>query len=124
MRWHRSAQLNSAAFDQACNTDLKVTLKAPHYVNWVQAQLEELYGPEVMYKGGLQVTTTLDPAMQAIVEEEAKKQVDALRSKGASNTAVVVMPKSAAARAMRMAISPRFAIRRCFTSVNSVGGSS
>ena len=44
-----------------------------------------------MYKGGLQVTTTLDPAVQAVVEEEARKQIDALRDKGASNTAVVAI---------------------------------
>ena len=89
-----ATRLNGPEFDKACNTDLKVTLKAPHFVNWVQAQLENQYGPEVMYKGGLQVTTTLDPAMQAIVEEEAKKQVDALRAKGATNTAVVVLKPS------------------------------
>ena len=85
------SRLSAPDFDKACNRDLKVTLKSPHFVNWVEAQLEQQYGPEVMYKGGLQVTTTLDPAMQAIVEDEARKQVDALRAKGASNTAVVVI---------------------------------
>jgi membrane carboxypeptidase/penicillin-binding protein PbpC len=44
-----------------------------------------------MYKGGLQVTTSLDPNVQAIAEEEAKKQIEQLRSKNVSNAAVVIM---------------------------------
>ncbi len=86
-------RLQSAEFAKQCNAqdNVKITLKAPHFVNYVRAQLEKQFGPEVMYKAGLQVTTTLDPQMQAAAEEEAKKQIDALRAKNVTNAAVVMM---------------------------------
>src|SRR5947209_19664544 len=76
-------------------------IKAPHWVNYVRAQLEQQYGPEVLYKGGLQVTTTYDPQTQAIAEDEARKQVASLAEKNVTNAAVVVVdPKTGEIKAM------------------------
>lgn len=66
-------------------------IKAPHFVNYVRAQLEQKYGPEVMYKGGLQITTTIDMNLQAIAEDEARKQIATLKDKNVSNAAVVIV---------------------------------
>lgn len=81
--------LNSTDFDKRCTAE--TVLKYPHFVNYVRAQLEEQFGPEVVYKGGLEVTTTLDPKMQTIVEEEARHQINALAGKNVSNAAVVMI---------------------------------
>ena len=41
-------------------------VQAPHWVfNYVQPQIEALYGSEALYRGGLRITTTLDLSMQA-----------------------------------------------------------
>jgi membrane peptidoglycan carboxypeptidase len=41
-------------------------VQAPHWVfNQIQPQIEALYGPEALYRGGLRITTTLDLDMQA-----------------------------------------------------------
>ncbi len=63
-------------------------------MNYVRALLEKQFGPEVVYKGGLQVTTTFDPAIQAIAEEEARQQIATLKDKNVTNAAVVVMRPS------------------------------
>lgn len=84
-----SERLNSTDFDKRCTTE--TALKYPHFVNYVRAQLERQFGPEVVYKGGLEVTTTLDPQMQAIVEDEARRQIDVLRGKNVGNAAVVMI---------------------------------
>jgi 1A family penicillin-binding protein len=51
--------------------------KAPHFVQYVQALLEDRYGERVVEQGGLRVTTTLDLELQEeaqkIVSEEIKK---------------------------------------------------
>ncbi|HEY6040971.1 MAG TPA: transglycosylase domain-containing protein, partial [Anaerolineae bacterium] len=82
-------RLNSADFVKQCKSSL--AFKAPHFVNYVRKVLEQQFGTEVVYKGGLQVTTTLDPQMQAIVEEEAKKQIDVLKGKNVTNAAAVLL---------------------------------
>jgi 1A family penicillin-binding protein len=69
-------------------------MRAPHFVNYVRQVLEQQYGPEVLYRAGLKVTTTLDPRMQAIAEEVAREQIAMLRSKHATNAALVAIRPS------------------------------
>jgi penicillin-binding protein 1C len=65
---------------------------APHFAMYVRKQLEDRYGPELLYRGGLQVYTTVDLDIQRIAEEEARAQVGALQEQGkdVTNAAVVV----------------------------------
>jgi 1A family penicillin-binding protein len=63
----------------------------PHFVEYVREQLELIYGPEVLYKGGLQVHTSIDPEIQKIAEEEARKQIALLQDKNVTSASVVVM---------------------------------
>ena len=44
-------------------------IKAPHFVFYVQEQLESMYGPRVLEEGGLTVITTLDFDLQTKGEE-------------------------------------------------------
>lgn len=93
------ALLASPGFDRRCEQGAGI--KAPHFVAYVRQLLEEQYGPEVVYKGGLQVTTTLDLKLQRIAEEEARKQIDNLVDKHVTNAAVVAInPKTGEILAM------------------------
>lgn len=43
--------------------------KAPHFVEYVRKYIEEKYGKDALYRGGLRVYTTLDLNAQAIAQE-------------------------------------------------------
>ncbi len=91
--------LTSNAFSTRCAE--KVAIKAPHFVVYVRELLEQMYGSEVVYKGGLQVYTTLDMKMQTIAEDEARKQIAALAGKNVTNASLVALnPKTGEILAM------------------------
>ncbi|CAB5120313.1 Multimodular transpeptidase-transglycosylase (EC (EC [Olavius algarvensis associated proteobacterium Delta 3] len=47
--------------------------KVPSYTEHIRRMLEEIYGPEMLYTGGLQVYTAVNVDMQKIAREELKK---------------------------------------------------
>jgi len=51
-----------------------------YFIDAVIQQLEETYGPEIVYHGGLKVTTTLDPQMQRWAVDSVKDGMEALDS--------------------------------------------
>ncbi|MCS6844903.1 MAG: PBP1A family penicillin-binding protein [Caldilineales bacterium] len=65
--------------------------KAPHFVMYVRSQIEQLYGPEMLYRGGLQVYTTLDLGLQEAAEAEVRAGVARLRDRQVSNAALVAI---------------------------------
>lgn len=75
--------------------------KAPHFVQYIQRELEKEYGEQVIETGGLKVTTTLDLDMQdkaqTIVAEEIAKVKNLKISNGA---AVIVNPQTGEILAM------------------------
>jgi penicillin-binding protein 1C len=66
---------------------------APHFSMYVRKQLEDQFGIDLLYQGGLRVYTTVDLDVHRIAEEEARNQVANLQEQGkdVSNAAVVVM---------------------------------
>ena len=68
-----------------------ITMEAPHMVMFVREELERLYGTETLYKGGLQVYTTLDLDQQHLAERIAKERIAALAERGAHNAALVAL---------------------------------
>ena len=66
-------------------------IRAPHFVMYVRQLLEQKYGAEALYKGGLRVYTTLDPGLQAIAERVAEEHVEALAEKHVTNGALVAL---------------------------------
>ena len=64
---------------------------APHFVNYVRQGLEAKYGPDVLYRSGFQVYTTLDPALQAIGSRVTREHVEALAARHVSNGALVAI---------------------------------
>jgi 1A family penicillin-binding protein len=79
--------VKSSDFGNRCNTGIGIV--APHFVEYVRQWLEEKYGPEIVYKGGLQVYTTLDPTMQKIAEDEAKKQIALIKKNNVTDASLV-----------------------------------
>lgn len=67
------------------------SIRAPHFVLHVKSILEDMFGSDLVERGGLQVTTTLDTALhdkaQDIVSDEIAKVADL----GIGNGAAVVM---------------------------------
>jgi len=86
-----SAQAEAAFAEPWHLIQPRVTFEAPHFVLYVRRKLEKLYGPELVYGGGLQVYTTLDLKLQRKVEAIARRHVQELKHRNVNNAAVVVI---------------------------------
>lgn len=66
---------------------------APHFAVHVRAELDRLYDPELIYRGGLRVYTTLDLDLNNQAQEIAREHVTELAENGhnASNACVVAI---------------------------------
>ena len=68
--------------------------KYPHWVNFVRAQLEELYDAQTIYRSGFVVYTTLDPTMQDKAQQLVTDQVAAMVNNNTHNGALVAIRPS------------------------------
>src|SRR2546425_9948073 len=76
-------------------------VKAPGFVHWVAAQLEKIYGGELLKNGGLTVITTLDWTLQSIAERQVRDKVMALQGQHVTDGALVALdPKTGSVLAM------------------------
>lgn len=77
-------------------------IRAPHFVIWVRNILAETYGDQLLERGGLRVTTTLDPKIQTAAEEAVAKYAERNENRyGATNAAAVAIdPKTGQVLAM------------------------
>jgi penicillin-binding protein 1C len=68
-------------------------IKAPHFVFYVRKLLEEQFGVQQVYQGGLKVITTIDMSLQDEAERIARDQVTKLTAdnKNVTNAAVVAL---------------------------------
>ena len=77
------------------------SLKAPHFVMYVRDQLIKMFGENMVEKGNLKVTTTLDYNIQKNAEDIIKKEIDGLKPYHVGNGAIVVLdPKTGAILSM------------------------
>jgi 1A family penicillin-binding protein len=67
------------------------SFKAPHFVQYVQKQLEERYGENVVEQGGLKVTTTLDLKLQEKAQQIVSDEIAKVEKQHITNGAVVVI---------------------------------
>src|SRR3990172_2269444 len=65
--------------------------KAPHFVQYVQKQLEERYGERIVEQGGLTVTTTLDLELQQKAESVVAEEIAKVESLHITNGASVAL---------------------------------
>jgi 1A family penicillin-binding protein len=79
----------------------EVEMKAPHWVNYIRDQLEQRFGPEVVYRSGLKVFTTLDLGLDEQLQQVAQNNAENLAVRDANNTAIVALnPKTGEILAM------------------------
>jgi membrane peptidoglycan carboxypeptidase len=75
--------------------------KYPHFVNYVQSQIEQEFGVNAMFARGFTIYTTLNPTIQDEAERTLRQQVSALSINGVNTGAVMVTdPQTGAIRAM------------------------
>lgn len=73
----------------------------PHFVNFIQAQIERDFGPDAMTERGFTVRTTLIPRIQDTAQQALENQVNALLERGVNTGAVMVTdPQTGAIRAL------------------------
>ncbi|MDR7481736.1 MAG: penicillin-binding protein 1A [Armatimonadota bacterium] len=97
-----AAQAARIALAPASNAGL-VGIRAPYFVSFILTRLLETYGEELVYKGGLQVYTTLDPRLQALADQAVRRGLEAAvrRRLNATQAALVALdPRTGAIRAM------------------------
>lgn len=93
------AQANAAKLENFDNLNQKTVRREQSYpyayfVEYVQEQLEEKFGPNKVYAGGLQVYTTLDPKVQKAAEEALSNKANFPRSTKDENG--LIQPQAAA----------------------------
>jgi len=82
-------------------TELFQSIKAPHFVFYVQDYLLNKYGKDYLEKGGLRVYTTLDWEMQQLAEKTVTNGVKTNKNYRAHNAAMVALdPKTGEILAM------------------------
>lgn len=82
--------------EEAKGEEIKITpgnkdIKAPHFVMYVRQLLVDKYGEDIVEKGGLEVTTTLDYEIQKMAQGIVKDEVDKLKNLKVGNGAAVVI---------------------------------
>src|SRR5262249_48796278 len=68
--------------------------EAPHFVTYVQQQIEQQFGTEALYREGLQITTSLDLDLQHLAEQTATAHIADLKARNATNAALVAIQPS------------------------------
>jgi penicillin-binding protein 1A len=73
--------ITQVEFDRAIQAPLGITAtrysndRAPYFIEMVRLHLDEKYGSNAVYEGGLKVYTTLDADLQALTEQALEKQL-------------------------------------------------
>lgn len=94
-------ELKTATEEKVAFQQIKNSIKAPHFVLYVQDYLAEKYGEETLQEGGLKVYTTLDPKLQEIAEKAVSDGAAKNIASGGYNAALVAIdPKNGQIRAM------------------------
>ncbi len=68
-----------------------IDIKAPHFVMYIKDQLVKEYGQEMVERGGLEVTTTLDYAVQQQAQDTVKNELAKIAGLHVKNGAAVVL---------------------------------
>lgn len=90
------ANIENLKFERAA-----AEIKAPHFVFYVRSQLTEMLGEELLSRGGLKVTTTLDWRLQEKAQQSVTEEVESVAKYNISNGAALAMnPKTGEILAM------------------------
>lgn len=67
-----------------------IDIQAPHFVMYVKKILADKYGEEMLFRGGLEITTTLDLDLHHQTQQIVTNEIDRLRNLRISNGAALV----------------------------------
>ncbi len=67
------------------------SMRYPHWVNYIRAQLENQFDPQTIYRSGFTVYTTLDPSLQERAQQIVSNQVAQMADKNATNGALIAI---------------------------------
>lgn len=84
-----AAALTNYEFDQP-----RVSIRFPHWVNYVRGLLEDQYDPQTIYRSGFTVHTTLDPYLQERAQSLVREQIQALAEHRVTTGALVAIDPS------------------------------
>lgn len=84
-------QREQAASDVMHYALSRTDIQAPHFVFYVRDLLYQEYGEEMVEKGGLRVTTSLDLGLQNAAQASLSAEVDALAHADVSNGAAMII---------------------------------
>jgi len=85
------AEADAARAEELNLQPLHFDMEAPHFVTWIQQELEQKYGAEVLYRSGLRITTTLDLGLQQAAQQEIQAHLATLQDANATNGALVAV---------------------------------
>ncbi len=71
-----------------------ITIRFPHWVNYIRSELESLYDAQTIYRSGFSVYTTLDPGLQEQAQQIVFEQVESLADRRVTNGALVALEPS------------------------------
>ncbi len=95
------ATLQIAEIETAEYQPRNVRLKYPHFVNFIQSEIEAEYGTNALFQRGFTIYTTLNPSVQETAQDTLTRQVEVLVDTGVNTGAVMVTdPNTGAIRAM------------------------
>jgi len=66
-------------------------IEAPHFVFYIEEQLNEMFGEDLLKRGGLKVTTSLDLELQKKAQEIVAEEISRIEDYDISNGAAMVM---------------------------------
>ncbi|HLC44940.1 MAG TPA: penicillin-binding protein [Patescibacteria group bacterium] len=95
-------QREAAKNEKVSFSAVKNSIKAPHFVLYIEEQLAERYGENTLQEGGLLVTTSLDMKLQRSAEEAIAENIEHNETRyGAKNASLVAIdPKTGQILAM------------------------
>lgn len=66
-------------------------IRAPHFVFYAKDQLTEMFGEELVERGGLRVTTSLDLSLQETAQQIVAEEVESVEHLHITNGAAIIM---------------------------------
>lgn len=100
-RYITSEEEEEASLKRITFAPNRTDIKAPHFVMYVREKLIEEFGEEMVLRGGLIVTTTLDIKIQEMAEKIVKEELEKLKILKVGNAASLIMdPKTGEILAM------------------------
>lgn len=80
-----------AQMDQMTFTRQQTSINAPHFVFYIEDQLDEMFGEDMLKRGGLKVTTTLDLELQKDSQQIVYDELEKIKTYDISNGAALAM---------------------------------